>query len=352
MPALATSMPVSAAIADWNSNVACSVPWLTSGWYGVYAVANSARPASDSTAAGMKCGYAPAPRNTRPSARRLAAASAASSLRTACSSMPAGSASAALARSSVGTDAKSASTLDAPIVASMAAISPSVWGVKRTAAASVPSPKFGAQLREASGPVARRRDASDVAHIAEERQRSQRPRGPRNWVPNFGDGTLGLLARDERAVLLRGHELIHFGGIAHGHAHHPAVAVRVVVDDLGVLREAAVHFGDAAGDRRVDVAYRLHGLDDAERAGLLQRRTLRRQLDEHDVAELLLGIVGDTDRRRSIGNRHPLVLFGIAQVLAHLHRMPPCSSSTAPAVAPARVSPHDSAAPIAPRGRR
>jgi hypothetical protein len=31
IPALATSMPRSAAIADWNSNEACKVPWLTSG---------------------------------------------------------------------------------------------------------------------------------------------------------------------------------------------------------------------------------------------------------------------------------------------------------------------------------
>ena len=30
--ALATSMPSSRAISVWNSNIACSVPWLTSGW--------------------------------------------------------------------------------------------------------------------------------------------------------------------------------------------------------------------------------------------------------------------------------------------------------------------------------
>ena len=35
MPALATSMPVSSQTSDWNSKVACRVPWLTSGWYGV-----------------------------------------------------------------------------------------------------------------------------------------------------------------------------------------------------------------------------------------------------------------------------------------------------------------------------
>ena len=35
MLALATSKPNRPATRDWNSNIACSVPWLTSGWYGV-----------------------------------------------------------------------------------------------------------------------------------------------------------------------------------------------------------------------------------------------------------------------------------------------------------------------------
>ena len=35
MLALATSRPNSIATSVWNSKIACSVPWLTSGWYGV-----------------------------------------------------------------------------------------------------------------------------------------------------------------------------------------------------------------------------------------------------------------------------------------------------------------------------
>ena len=30
-----TSIARSSAMSDWYSNTACSVPWLTSGWYGV-----------------------------------------------------------------------------------------------------------------------------------------------------------------------------------------------------------------------------------------------------------------------------------------------------------------------------
>jgi hypothetical protein len=35
MLALPTSSPNSIAMSVWNSKIACSVPWLTSGWYGV-----------------------------------------------------------------------------------------------------------------------------------------------------------------------------------------------------------------------------------------------------------------------------------------------------------------------------
>ena len=48
-----TSIASSSAMSDWYSKTACNVPWLTSGWYGVYAVRNSPRSASTGTAAGM-----------------------------------------------------------------------------------------------------------------------------------------------------------------------------------------------------------------------------------------------------------------------------------------------------------
>ena len=49
----ATSIARSSHMSDWYSKIVCSVPWLTSGWYGVYAVRNSPRSASTGTAAGM-----------------------------------------------------------------------------------------------------------------------------------------------------------------------------------------------------------------------------------------------------------------------------------------------------------
>src|SRR5262249_56739163 len=68
MLAFATSRPRSIATRVWNSNVACNVPWLTSGWYGVYAVANSERRRIWSTTAGGAGGEAPAAREDGPGA--------------------------------------------------------------------------------------------------------------------------------------------------------------------------------------------------------------------------------------------------------------------------------------------
>ena len=45
-------MPVSSQTTDWYSNAACSVPWLISGWYGVYEVTNSERDARFAVTAG------------------------------------------------------------------------------------------------------------------------------------------------------------------------------------------------------------------------------------------------------------------------------------------------------------
>jgi hypothetical protein len=45
-------MPASSQIAVWYSKIAWSTPWLSSGWYGVYAVRNSPRWSTASTTAG------------------------------------------------------------------------------------------------------------------------------------------------------------------------------------------------------------------------------------------------------------------------------------------------------------
>src|SRR5687768_7525289 len=104
----------------------CSVPWLTSGWYGVYAVYHSPRNSSWSTTGGLQWRYAPAPRNDARSTR-LRPASV--SRRAVSSSSGTGSGRrSGEARRSAGISANRSSTLPTPIVASIRARSGSVWG--------------------------------------------------------------------------------------------------------------------------------------------------------------------------------------------------------------------------------
>src|SRR5918998_3909280 len=97
---------------------------------------------------------------------------------------------------------------------------------------------------------------------------------------------------------------------------HPARLVRAGVDQLGVGVEGIVDGRDGAGDGRVDVRDRLRGLD------LAHSRTGRDlladggQLHEDDVAELGLGVVGDTDPDHPVPQvAHPLMGFGVTEVL-------------------------------------
>ena len=76
------------------------------------------------------------------------------------------------------------------------------------------------------------------------------------------------------------------------------------VHERGLLVEAIVHRDDLAAHRRVELRHGLHRFDGAEHVVLRERRADLRQLDEHDVAELALRVVGDADgddvrRRRS-----------------------------------------------------
>ena len=63
----------------------------------------------------------------------------------------------------------------------------------------------------------------------------------------------------------------------------------------GLSLSAGVDLDDLACHRRVQLGHGLHRLDRAERLARFSVRADLRQLDVDDVAELLLGVVGDAD---------------------------------------------------------
>src|SRR5262249_41862092 len=124
--------------------------------------------------------------------------------------------------------------------------------------------------------------------------------------------------RDELLVLLRGQELVPLGLARRLDNEHPSLAVGILVDGLGLLSELAVDLDDLARDRRKEVRHRLDRLDHAK---ILRRRHLGadlRELDEDDVAELLLRVRRDADADALPFLLGPLVLTRVSEVLGNV----------------------------------
>lgn len=97
----------------------------------------------------------------------------------------------------------------------------------------------------------------------------------------------------------------------------PAAAVGVVLGDLvdgaGLLLECEVDGGDGAGDGGVDVGGALDGLDGADGVARAHLFAFRGELNVHDVAELLGGVLRDPDHAGGLVGVQvdPFVVFGV-----------------------------------------
>src|SRR3546814_12980582 len=71
--------------------------------------------------------------------------------------------------------------------------------------------------------------------------------------------------RLEKILVRRGIEqAVDIGGVGRLHLPHPTLVVGVVVEDLGAVAKLGVVGDPLAGDRRIDIARRLDGLDHRE----------------------------------------------------------------------------------------
>src|SRR5262249_39713006 len=138
--------------------------------------------------------------------------------------------------------------------------------------------------------------------------------------PPAPGGSFLLLARDERVVRVGVEERVDLLVPSERDPDHPAVAVRVLVDALGLVAELLVHCRHAPAHRREQVGHGLVRLDDAERLAPGERCPHRRQLDEDDVTERVLGEVGDADHPVVALETQPLVVLRVTEIVRKLHR--------------------------------
>ena len=105
-------------------------------------------------------------------------------------------------------------------------------------------------------------------------------------------------------------EVVSIGRIGDFDLHDPC-PVRVGVDLLGRCGEIIVDRSDLAGDGRIQIGDGLDRFDAAEDFALLDRGTDLGQIDEDDVAEGVLRVVGDADLALLTVELDPFVFFGV-----------------------------------------
>src|SRR5690606_14427516 len=102
----------------------------------------------------------------------------------------------------------------------------------------------------------------------------------------------------------------------------PAGAVRILVDQLRPIGQLTVDLDDAAAHGRVDVGDRLDRLHHGKGFPCLEDASFLRQVDEHHVPQLMLGVVGDAHPHAVAFLPDPLVLLAVAQILGIHGRAP------------------------------
>ena len=100
--------------------------------------------------------------------------------------------------------------------------------------------------------------------------------------------------------------------------------MRIFIEGFRLVSQRGVDFGHFARNRRVDIGNGLHRFHRPEAGALLQLRAHLGQIDVDDVAEFLLCVIGDPDRRRVPFRADPLVFLRISIVFwihAHFARL-------------------------------
>ena len=127
------------------------------------------------------------------------------------------------------------------------------------------------------------------------------------------------LLADQRPIFRRDFQLREFFGGVEGDEENPAFAVRVGVDEGGVVLQRFIDRDNGSRDGRLDVPGgfdRFH--DGGGRFGLHFGPDLG-QFDINHVGQLGLGVVGDADARLAVFEADPVVCFGIFQIFGNVH---------------------------------
>ena len=96
--------------------------------------------------------------------------------------------------------------------------------------------------------------------------------------------------------------------------------MRIFIHLLRGGGQFAIHLVDRARSRSKQIGHGFHGFHRAERLARRQFSTHLREFDKHNVAQGLLCVVGDADRRVVPVGLNPFVLFGVLAIRWICHK--------------------------------
>src|SRR5260370_39335818 len=115
------------------------------------------------------------------------------------------------------------------------------------------------------------------------------------------------------------HQTAEFCGSRQAHLDEPRRAVWISIDFLGRVLKCSIGFDLFAGSRRINLADSLDRLHSAEGLSGFDFRPRLGQLDEDHVAEFMLCVIGDSDRRESALDIDPFMFFRVTVRLGIRH---------------------------------
>ncbi len=124
------------------------------------------------------------------------------------------------------------------------------------------------------------------------------------------------------AVSFGGEETVELGRIDKFNPADPAFAERLSIDQGGIAGESRIGFQDLTIDGGINITGGLDRFDDGNDLSRPQRASRFGRIDEDDVGQFMLGVVGDAESGRPvIGGAEPFVGGGVAEVVGHIHAL-------------------------------
>src|SRR5713226_8836237 len=104
---------------------------------------------------------------------------------------------------------------------------------------------------------------------------------------------------------------------------HPSLAVRILVHELGLVDEGFVDIDDLSAERCENLADGLHRLDGTDRLSLLDGLPDGRQLDVHDVRQLVLCKIRNPNPGALALDLRPLMVLRVAEPFRDVRQIDP-----------------------------